>query len=80
MSETTRGKFLREDYGPFFGRGHDWPSYPRDLHPLYPYGASTSVVCANCGRPAGGLRYDATSEQFVHRTKVDCGPANQSMR
>jgi hypothetical protein len=71
------GKILREDYGLGYGRTREWPGYPDDLYDLQPVGASTNVVCANCGRPTGGLMFDAPSGTFVHR---DCGPTNQSLR
>lgn len=80
MSSPHRGKTLVEDYGPFYGRGPDWPAYPKDLNPLYPLYTSTSVVCASCGHPTGGLRYDPDTELFVHRTKVDCVQRFASLR
>lgn len=76
---ATLGKILREDYGPFNGRGRDWPSYPQGLHPLYPYGGSTDVVCARCGNPTG-LRYDPVNDEFVHPRPIDCVPVNASLR
>lgn len=72
-------KILPEDYGPFNGRGMDWPSYPQDLNRLYPVGSSTSVVCDRCGNPSG-LKYDAATGTFVHPRQIDCVPANASLR
>lgn len=74
---ALRGKVLMEDYGIGYGRTRDWPAYPKDLYDLQPVCGSTNVVCVLCGRPTGGLRFDAPSGNFLHR---DCGPINQSLR
>lgn len=80
MNTYLRGKILREDYGKGSGRGSDWPSYPPDLNELCPIGASTSVVCAICGHPTGGLRFDTGSGEFFHRLQRECVPSTSSLR
>lgn len=68
---SPRGKLLREDWGTAYGRGRDWPAYPKSLCALYALDDSTAVVCALCGRPTGGLRLDSEG-QFVHRDLKNC--------
>lgn len=69
MSSPSRGKLLREDYS---NRTADWPSIPKDLYWLYSVDNSSSVVCRNCHRPSGGLRFDAAEGNFVHSDEIEC--------
>lgn len=73
---STRGKLLREDYL----RTRDWPAVPKELCDLYATGDSTTIVCSTCGCPTGGLRFDVSTNTFVHRDPQSCVPTGFSRR
>ncbi len=68
----VRGKDVLEDLDGADGRTTLWPSVPRDLCNLFPASQSTSIVCALCGYPKGGLRYVTETDHFEHRNRELC--------
>lgn len=80
MSSALRGKVLREDYGTAYGRGREWPAYPGNLHSNYAIGESTSVCCSICNTPRGGLRFEPSTGEFMHRNPEDCATSRFSQR
>lgn len=70
--EVRAGKLVVEDAGVGYGRTRDWPAIPSGLCQVLPTYDSTTVVCAVCGSPYGGLRLVPGTGMFVHRSEQDC--------
>lgn len=60
-------KFVTEDAGSDYGRTWNWPAIPEGLFSRLAASDSSTVVCALCGNPWGGLIYDPDTETFRHR-------------
>lgn len=64
-------KLVIEDIGAELGYKNR-PAAPRGLSRLAPVTCSTSIVCANCSDPFGGLTYDPETDTFHHRLDSEC--------